>query len=203
MKKFLSLLAAVLLMASVSEARAEGFLITGGLTFQSFSSATAQLQDLSVKGYTSWKAGLGYQTPSLAGFALQPELLYKAKGVKVSDEEQDASISMSYLELPVNIQWGIELFAFKPFIFASPYVGLNLGNKVTGTKELGQIVTEIAKKFEYGLGLGLGLDIAFFQVTAKYNWDFGGLASWKEYWEDVKDIKMSEGMFEVGIAFKF
>jgi len=202
MKRVFVLLIAIFCLTA-TQARAEGFLIKGGLTFQSFGEFKQAITDLSLKGYTKWEAGVGYQTGSLAGFSLQPELLYKAKGVSVEDSEQKASISMSYLEIPVNIQWGLELFVFKPFIFLSPYVGFNLGNKVTGTKELGEIVSEVATKVEYGLGLGLGLDISKFQITAKYNWDFGGVANWDKYREEVKSIKPSEGMVEVAVAFIF
>jgi len=202
MKRVTTILASLLLFSGI-EANAEGFLIKGGLTFQSFSDFKTAVEDLSVKGFTQWEAGLGYQTGSVAGFCFQPELLYKAKGVKIENEIEQASIKMSYLEVPLNIQWGLELFVTRPFIFVSPYFGFNLGNKVDGTKALGEVVKEIATKFEYGLGLGLGLEISKFQITAKYNWDFGGVASWSEYWEEVKNVKTSEGMVEVAIAFIF
>ena len=144
---------------------------------------------------------MGGRPGTLAGFSLQPEILYKAKGLKFGD---DTKVTVKYLEVPVNIQWGIDLLVARPFIFASPYVGFKLKQSYSQVSSLLPFdFDDAVNKVCGGFGLGLGLDIAHFQITAKYDWDFGGVANWNEYVSAVKAIKKSDGMFELAVAFKF
>lgn len=197
MKKKFILCLVIILSSFLTPANAKsGFLIKGGLTFQNMSS----VKDLGIEGATRWEAGLGFQTGTLAGFALQPEILYKAKGLKFGDETK---VTVSYLEVPVNIQWGIDLLVARPFIFASPYVGVKLGQKYSNESLTGSDFETAVNKICGGFGLGLGIDILSFQVTAKYDWDFGGVANWEDYISDVKGIKKADGMFELAVAIKF
>lgn len=201
MKKTLTLLLAVMLTSALFQANAKGsFLIKGGLTFQNMKSVS-ELTSLGIKGATRWEAGLGFQTGTFAGFSFQPEVLYKAKGLKFGD---DTNVTVKYLEVPVNIQWGVDLLVARPFIFASPYVGFKLKQSYSQVSSLLPIDFDAAvNKVCGGFGLGLGLDIAHFQITAKYDWDFGGVANWNEYVSAVKEIKKADGMFELAVAFKF
>lgn len=200
MKKLTVLLAAVLMVFSSTIARADGgFLIKAGITAQSI--GELKNSGLSaIKGATRWEAGVGYQTGTFSGFAFQPELLYKAKGVTFDD---NTKCTMSYLELPVNIQWGIDLLIARPFVFISPFIGVNLGSNFNKASLDSEFFKDAVKKIEGGFGVGLGVDISKFQVTAKYNWDFGGVANWDEYVTGLKDMKKGDGLFEVAIAFKF
>lgn len=200
MKKTLTLLLAVMLTSALFQANAKGsFLIKGGLTFQNMKSVS-ELTSLGIKGATRWEAGLGFQTGTLAGFSLQPEILYKAKGLKFGD---DTNVTVNYLEVPVNIQWGVDLLIARPFIFASPYVGFKLKQSYSQVSLLPIDFDAAVNKVCGGFGLGLGIDISHFQITAKYDWDFGGVANWNEYVSEVKAIKKSDGMFELAVAIKF
>ena len=197
MKKKILLCMVVILSSFLTPAHAKGgLLIKGGLTFQNMSS----VKDLGIEGATRWEAGVGFQTGTLAGFALQPEVLYKAKGLKLEDETK---VTVSYLEVPVNVQWGIDLLVARPFIFASPYVGFKLGQRYSSESQTGGDFDTAVNKVCGGFGLGLGIDILHVQVTAKYDWDFGGVANWEEYISDVKNIKKADGMFELAVAIKF
>lgn len=197
MKKIVILLAAAaaLMLSSAVSAKAEGLIVKGGLTYTSAST----VQELK-NGKSGWEFGAGFQTETFSGLSLQPELLYKVKGVTLSDATK---VDMNYLELPVNVQWGIDLLIARPFIFASPFIGCNLGTKFSKESDLAATVKESVQKFEYGFGAGIGLDLFKFQITAKYNWNFGKIASWGDYKEKISGLDPAAGTIEIALGLKF
>lgn len=208
MKKIMILFAALAMMAGAADAYAEGFLVKGGLTYSNLASKNMKsfFQDFSFKNYTGWHAGIGYQTDTFGGFSFQPEFLFNVKGVKAVDMasssmDNNVSWKMSYLELPVNIQWGINLLVARPFIFATPFVGYSVSSKLVGVDGTGKIETlvESPERFEYGLGLGAGINISKVQITAKYAWNFKGMG---EIISQMQDSNTTGG-FELSLAVLF
>lgn len=195
MKKIIMVMAAALLLTTT--AFAEGFIIKGGLTYGNVMSKDLieQLKVLDIKSYTGWHAGIGYQTGSVAGFTFQPELQYNQKGMKYSAVVDDA-IKFHYLELPVNVQWGVDLIVARPFILVSPYVGYCLKGE---SNEFGKI-EDLKNRLEYGLGVGAGISIWKVQISAKYSWNFGNVANLNEYWQKVTEKNKTNGGLEVSIA---
>lgn len=151
------------------------FGIVGGVT-----STSTQIKDVTTKSISQYHAGIAGEIPLGGGFAIQPEILYQVKGMSL-DKWGDATgkeISKSldakvgYVEVPVQIQWGPDLVAFRPYAFLEPFVGYQLTEKSEG--EIKDISTEYSK-VEYGLSVGAGIDISHFQVSAKYYWNFGNV----------------------------
>lgn len=213
MKRFIVVCAAALMALASFDSEAKGFLVKGGIAFQNVNAAVdaaKALDFVSPKGRIGWNAGVGFQTGTWGGFSLQPELLYRSKSLQLPSESSDpvTNATLSYLEVPVNVQWGIDLLFLRPFVFASPYVGFKLGEKV-GVDDLAEALKAATRSVSGGIGLGLGLEISKLQITAKYNWDFGGVANWTEYWEKAKgqvekiDLKGTGGAFEIGLAIIF
>lgn len=201
--KLYSFIVSAALLFVAADANAEGFVIKGGLAFQNLNSGVEALKNASFKTKLGWTAGIGYQTATWGGFSLQPEVLYRSKSIEtVAFDQTLVTTTSSFIELPVNVQWGIDLLMLRPFVFASPYVGFNIGNKISGISG-----TFTNNKVTGGVGLGLGLEISKLQITAKYNWDFGGVANWNDYWsmmgEQFKNLKLKEGSFHIGLAFIF
>lgn len=128
-----------------------------------------KVKDVSSETLTQWQAGLTYKFNLPLGFHLQPALLYSVKGAEGGISNMN--LSVGYLELMASVQWGVDLILFRPFLDVSPFVGYG----VNGCGSLKQMWKEGANKFEYGVGLGGGLDIWRFQVVARYNWNFGSL----------------------------
>lgn len=213
MKRFSILLAALLLLVSAGGASAQHIVIKGGPSYN-----TLDLNDkvadviggFDVKNYTGYHVGIGYQTErTFLGFSLQPEIVYAAKGTKLGD---DLKWEMKYVEVPVNIQWGPDLVAFRPFIQATPFVGYNVRSILKGSSsvEIPESLKQLAKepdRFSYGIGLGGGVEVGRFQIGAKYYWNFGSVAdieSVSQVWSKVKDIKTGTASgVELSIALLF
>ena len=156
---------------------ARGFGITGGASFVS-------LKEVSPSLTTGYHAGLTYKVDLPFGFAIQPSLLYHMKGSVVEDAYENGSaldLKTGYLELPVSFQWGPDLILFRPFLDVTPFVGYGLNNTMAGYSADSNTIYEVKNQWdvlnrlEYGLGLGVGIDIWKLQVIGRYNWNFGAL----------------------------
>jgi hypothetical protein len=101
-------------------------------------------------------------------------LLYSVKGAKVSELD----FSMGYLELMPSLQWGPDLLLFRPFLDVSPFVGYGINTKVKSDFTKGALQDSL-NRLEYGVGVGVGLDVWRLQLIARYNWNFGGLIAAK------------------------
>lgn len=173
MKRIYAIICCLLIACSMFAETKPRFGIIGGLTT---SSATIKslLPDLKSKNFNQFHVGICYNQPLILGFAIQPGLEYNVKGVK----EDGVSIKTGYLELPVQIQWGLDLLAvLRPYIFAEPFIGYSVYHKYD-VKDVasGTEVGNFGNKFEGGLGLGAGIDIfKHVQVSFRYFWNFGKL----------------------------
>ena len=193
MKKIALLLSCLLLLGGV--ASAQHVIVKAGFNYTN----VANVQDLKT-GKTGWQAGVGFQTESWTGFSLQPELIYKVKGVTLEDATK---VSLNCVELPVNIQWGPDLLIARPFIFASPFLGVNLGTRFSKETTLADTINKNLHRLEYGLGLGLGINVWKLQVTGKYNWNFGQITTWSDAQNNVKGLDAAAKTFEIGVGLIF
>lgn len=183
----------LLLLGGVA-AQAQGVIVKAGFNY-----TNASVEALK-GGKSGWQVGAGFQTDSWTGFSLQPELVYKVKGVTLEDATK---VSMNYAELPVNIQWGPDLLIARPFIFASPFLGVNLGTKFSQETSLAETINKNFRRFEYGLGLGLGINVWKLQITGKYNWNFGQITTWSDATANVKGLDPAARTFEIAVGLKF
>lgn len=165
MKKII--LAAALFLMSLcfgGSMSAGNFGVLGGANFHTY-----HPKDIGAQTLTQWHAGLTYKFHLPLGFQIQPTVLYNVKAATVSQEPVD--LSVGYLELMVPVQWGIDLILFRPFIEASPFAGYGLNS----WGDLRSIWDKDGGRWEYGVGLGGGLQIWRFQINARYNWNFGDI----------------------------
>lgn len=157
------------------------FGIVGGGTFSSLQGMTSS--------DANYHAGITLRFDLPAGFSIQPSVLYNVKGAVFQgvtiDTLKDVDLSVGYLEMPVSFQWGPDLLLFRPFLDVSPYVGYGIDNSLRGIGG-GESVMQLMElndvwdskglsRWEYGVGLGVGLDIWKLQVIGRYNINFGSL----------------------------
>ena len=199
MKKLILAVAAAALMIPAS---AQSLKLADGVHYGvvgGFTSSNTNIKDISSKSIALYHAGATVKVNLGLGFAIQPSLIYQVKGAKLyeiessglsADVKDQIEYKLGYLELPVNIQWGPDLVAFRPFVFAEPFIGYGLNNDIKENIILqAQDVTidevpETAKnvwkdygikRFEYGLGLGAGFEFWRIQISAQWFWNFGSL----------------------------
>ena len=162
MKRIVIVIAAALL-ASVNAFAQPG--IIAGLT-----SSTTSVKDVeAVKSINTYHAGVTFKANLGLGFAIQPSLIYQVKGSNLGDigkdtKAEDFQLKTGFVEVPVQLQWGPDLLAFRPYLFVEPYLGYSLGGKETyalANTDVGKKDFSSARnKLEYGVGAGLGVEIA-------------------------------------------
>ena len=202
MKKFITALAAAMMLFSVQAYAGGKFGVTGGMNFNS-----AKVKDVKMDAQAGWNVGLTYNLDLPLGFSLQPALVYTQKGALIGTDAVNVKQSVGSLNLPVSVQWGPDLLVARPFLDVTPYVGYSLVNKVE-TEVLGISAGDKGKNaFEYGLGVGAGLDVWKLQVVVRYNWNFGVLGSLKDFTDielgDLKSDNENFGGISVHLAFFF
>ena len=197
MRKFLLALSAMLL-GSVAWAQVG---IVTGLT-------TSELEADAFGGFETATAfhshiGLAYKIPLGLGFALQPEVLYNNKGTAVEGSRppiHSIDLKMGYVEAGMQMQLGVDLLLARPYLFVEPFVGGAVRNfwrakDLSGT-EIGTRENDWGSlnKFGYGLGAGVGLDVADrLQLSVKFFWNGGSLCDLSElrlddYWQFIGNI---------------
>lgn len=196
MKKVFVLLISVLFFGTLSYSQTR-FGIKGGLNFTNISNLSSDVEK-TWKNQTGYQLGVALQIKiPVIGLAIQPELLYST--VK-SASDNGNEINIDYLTLPVNIQLGTDMLFFRPFIVASPFVSYMIDNNV---RLEDQPVDEI-NRFDYGVGVGVGIDIWKLQIMGKYNWGLGKLENAGDEWDQSETYKNAtlQG-FQLSIAFLF
>ena len=207
MKRIVIVIAAALL-ASVNAFAQPG--IIAGLT-----SSTTSVKDVeAVKSINTYHAGVTFKANLGLGFAIQPSVLYQVKGAKTGDLKQENSLDSfelktGFIEIPVGFQWGPDLVAFRPYLFAEPFIGyaITAADKYDGTvKEAAKTWADNARnKMEYGFGLGAGVEIArHFQVSAQYFSNLGKVFKGEEGSSSVqslKDVKFQGVKVSLAILF--
>ena len=201
-KLLLTLIALISLSVSMLSAQTR-WGVTGGVGFNQskFSKIIKE------KNPVGWNAGLTVSVDLPAGFTIQPTLQYHQKSVVVSS---GITQSMSYAELPVSLQWGPDLLVFRPFLDCTPYIGYAISNRLNlGFSEQAISNWDGKQRFEFGLGLGGGIEVWRLQIVARYNWNFGSLYNlkgWTYLQELLKDLDAESPNFggvTVGLSIFF
>lgn len=178
MKKLI--VAAAALLISVSSFAQFG--IIAGLTSSKtdFKSALADYKNI-----TLYHVGVTYKMSLGNLIAIQPSLIYNVKGTKVEEVIVGGTSPLiegqwktGYLELPVQVQVGFGLGSLaRIYGFAEPFIGLAISNtKQYQGDTIQKTWDNISNKFEYGVGLGLGVELfSHLQVSARYFWNLGNV----------------------------
>jgi hypothetical protein len=152
MRKILLILVAFMFIGSIQAQLRFG--LKAGVNFSKFNSTEQTL----VKEGTAWQVGLASQFKiPLVGLGVQPELLYSINKGKDN--------SIGYFTVPVNLRWQpLPIPVIKPVILVGPYFGYAVNIK--GFKNFKDDI----KRFDWGIGLGAGVEIWKLQIEGRYNW---------------------------------
>ncbi len=197
MKKLATLL--VLILFFLPAASAQGKVgIKGGLNFNTYKDLSGDISNVWGKS-TGTHFGLFLKTKiPVIGLGFQPELLFVRKGADATDPTDN--FYLDYLSLPLNLQLGLDLLLFRPFVIAGPYISYALGKGGA----LSETSWDDLNRLDFGVGLGAGIDFWKLQITGKYNWALGKLqdvGSIQINGQTLKDAKIDG--FQLSIAYIF
>ena len=213
MKKLIAISAAILMAALLStDADAKRFGVKAGVNVTDLN-----VENVESVGALGYQAGISWQFDLPLGFAIQPDILYHVKATKF--DQVESQLGFGYVEIPVNIQWGLRFADRKVRVFAqaSPFVGYAVaqtgetesilgGELADALGSLGVDTSDFDKwanvnRLSYGAGLGAGVQLGFIQLTAQYNWNFGNSIKGEDF--DALFNKSNFGGYTVSLAFMF
>lgn len=176
------------------------FGIKGGVYTTNFS----ELNEYKLRHNAGFQAGIAYKANVLPMVTIQPELLYVQKRATVEDQTTDVSekLDMDYLQLPVSIQFGLNLIVARPFFQVVPYANY----LITGSFErTNGFKWNDSNRFNYGIGLGGGVDFWKFQFNIRYNWDIKKVGGKEGTGDPIYErYKLSKGRaLEISLALFF
>ena len=194
------------LFVSMAVASAQQFGVKGGLTLSTANGADKPKEN---KAMVLYEAGILYKADLGAGFAIQPSLLYQVKGANVGHldtaTDEDFKVKTGFVELPLGIQWGPELGSFRPFVFGEPFIGYRVSSTDRGNETFQDWASQAKNKFEYGFGLGAGLEISdHLQLSVQWFNNLGTMFSKpaEAGTESLEKVKNFEGIkFSLAILF--
>lgn len=175
MKKLIVIVASLLIAVSAHAQLG----IVAGIT-SSKATIDAALSD--VQNVTQYHVGLTYKI-DLGLIAIQPALIYNVKGAKVSEFKALGDIASfdyknGYLELPVQVQAGLNLGVARIYAIAEPFIGYAITNSTQSSNgnKIDIKWNEVKNKLEYGIGVGAGVElIKHVQISARYFWNLGNV----------------------------
>ena len=160
-----------------------------------------------VNNITQYHVGVTYKM-SLGAFAIQPSILYNMKGTKMNIAELSSTeldYKTGYIEIPVQLQLGLNLGLARLYGFAEPFIGYAITNAATlSGQDLKADWNNVKNRLEYGVGLGAGVElIKHVQVSVRYFWNLGnaGEASLANAYDAVRTQKANGIMASVALLF--
>ena len=186
MKKII--LVVVVMACYLSQINAQvNFGIKGGVNFDKFKFDEDAKKQLTLENVSGWQAGALLQIKiPVIGVGVQPELLYTVSKTNIDSKEN----SIHYFEVPVNLQWGLNLAVVRPYLQGGPYFGYAL--KCEGDKFKDHI-----NKIDWGVALGAGIDIWKFQLSCRYQWGLHNVSNEA----DFKELKNNKLSLSLGFLF--
>ncbi len=131
-------------------------------------------------------AKFGFNAGVTLDYAFTPDvylltgLEFTTKGAKIKEGDESLTMNPMYLQLPVHVGYKLTVADNTRLVFhAGPYVAYGLGGKTTvkiaGIKEKGDFFGSEeeggAKRFDFGVGLGVGAE--FGKIGVGLGYDFG------------------------------
>lgn len=168
-----------------------------------------------VKNATSYHVGVAYKM-DLGLIKIQPAIIYNVKGSKVGNiinkategavTAGDFEYKTGSIEVPVQLQAGLDLGIIRAYGILEPFVGYQITNttQTTGGTKIDVKWSEVKNKLEYGVGLGAGVElIEHVQVAVRYFWNLGNAsnANIATAYDAVRTQKASGIMASVVLLF--
>jgi hypothetical protein len=182
MKRILLILVAVLLVGSIQAQFRLG--VKAGVNFSEFNSNNQILQK--DENGAAWQVGLASQFKiPLVGLGIQPEVLYSVNKGKNN--------SIGFFTVPINLRWQpLPIPVVKPIILVGPYFGYAVNFKGFET-----VKKENINRFDWGIGLGGGVEIWKLQIEGRYNWGLQNLG------DRLKEFNLKSNVFTLSAIYFF
>jgi hypothetical protein len=203
MKNLLKIVLVICLMFAVTNMQAQ--IKFGPKVGLNLSTMTLKSSGISIdpKTHVGFNVGVISEITLAGKLALQPGIFYSAKGSKYTLGEESGTFSPSFVEIPVNVLYKIDVGGLKVFVNAGPYFAYGVGGKIKSGGEsqdikFGSTDSDDLKPLDIGLNIGAGVEISNIIISANYGL---GLANLSPVTTDDTEMKIKVIGFSLGYLF--
>ena len=205
MLRKLFIASAVAILGSIPSFGQVAIGVQGSLQFSNFN-ASANGISISGNNVVGFQAGLMLDAPLSGNLSLRPQLLFSTKGSELSSGGATSKTTLNYLEVPIQLYYGLEAGNGKVVLGAGPYLAYGLGGTSTSTSG-SQSQTESVKfggndnpqAFDYGLRLSAGYELNTGLTLSGY---FSpGLANYAP--SNAGNVSIKNTAFDISVGYFF
>jgi len=98
------------------------FAVQAAFNLQNLTGKDGTGEDLDYDLAPSFNAGVNVIVPVAPDFYFQPGLYFAKKGAKMTEMEEDVNMCVSYVELPLNLLYRVQLGTGYVLVGFGPYV---------------------------------------------------------------------------------
>ncbi len=150
-----------------------------------------------------YHVGLFAKMPITSFFAIQPELLYSAKGASAEGGflGSEYDFNLNYVDLPilavVNLGPNVN-------IHGGPYIAYLIGGSFDTDSSVGGTSSDINidnfNRFDYGVAVGIGFEFGAVSLGARYNLGLNGVGNSGVPGEFMQDSKNQVGQLYIALG---
>ncbi len=170
---------------------------------------------------SGFQVGAAFEIPLKHSLYLQPAAVFSRQGFKdeyASNGDIKRVFSLYYLQIPVNLQYKLDVGVVKVLFQAGPYVQYGLfGRQKYYKKDVSQDLADKYKKItmgsdskdylspriDYGVGAGVGVQFAQLQLMAGYNLGLGTTTFKMDAKSRKYDMDMKNSSFVITLTYLF
>ena len=196
MKKFFVVLVALVVTASIAHAQLN-FGVRAGFNLTNMATKfDGKSENDDVKFKPGFQIGAVVDYALTDAISLQPGILFAQQGSKYEKDKYKEVTNLNYIQVPINVQYKLDLGGMNLILQAGPYIGFGLGGKEkvtvdgkkvsdkeyeeeTGRKpdiSFGSGKDDHLSAFDFGIGLGAGLQFGAIQAGVGYNLGLANIA---------------------------
>ena len=192
MKRFLiigCIVIAGFFVAGVGMADMFSWGVMGGLNFSTFNGDDKG----NVSYRTGFSAGAFATIAPLKGIRFQPEAYLSLIGAKYEFPSPiaDQMVNLYYLDIPLLVRWYPSILPLNMNVLGGPYFAFNISDKI---KQGGSKIDANAESFDWGITLGLGLELKRILIDGRYSF---GLT------DAIEGAKIKNGYFSILAGYRF
>ena len=151
-----------------------------------------------------FQGGLQAEFTLLNIIGVQSGVLYTTKGAKMDLLGVESSLKPSYLEVPVNGVFKLNLIVADIVFLTGPYFAWGIGGTTTAEVLGKEVTSDIEwgdgigqqKRFDFGWNFGAGVGLLGLQVTAQYGLGITNMSN-------VDKLKATNSVFSLAAAYMF
>jgi hypothetical protein len=208
-----SMLGAALLVLSASMVQAQAITVgvKVGIDFSSLPNAGEVIDQVVKQTSTETSSKVGalfggiVTVPFWNRLALQPELQFVTKGVKLNEAASGGTVtaSLRYLEFPVLLRYGVPVGEHSGYVLFGPTFAVKAGTsaKLEGPSQTADIDIDSAiRTFDAGLAFAGGVDYQRYFFELRYTQGLNDVAT--DSFPHVDSVKNRNIAIVAGIRFK-